>query len=454
MMLGASNFEEPYEEGRVDVHPLEVIVHDDWDPETDRFNDDIAILMMEFRVHSSDFIQPICMWKFQTDPYLNTGIVVGWRTNDDDPIGEILKVPILKNKDNCFEGKNQMAALGVEKSFCAGKPGNTVCRGNSGNGLIIKIGEKFFLKGIFSICYTKTFAVFTNIIKYLSWIKNPKGIEETCGIMSSSAGLVQGGDKSKRNQFPWIVAISKKVNGGLETTEGTDEWNHYGSGSLISDEHIIAKGSSVAYVGKESSNLVVARNNEIKLYFGTSEFNSTNEHGSDFIDGANGIDKILLHPEARAYDLDSNVTTIGNLAVIFLKKLMKFSEFISPVCLWKFDIKISNQAGHLVYGVGYGLKVNEESFTGVRRHVAMTISNDSICGENYEEFIVKAPRTEYFCAKGNNYPYDYDFPLYMKTDERWFLRGMLELMNKGHNVVLYENQSKKYVEWITSVTQP
>jgi hypothetical protein len=39
--------------------------------------------------------------------------------------------------------------------------------------------------------------------------ENQNGVEESCGIMSSSAGLVQGGKVSTRKQFSWIVAITR-----------------------------------------------------------------------------------------------------------------------------------------------------------------------------------------------------------------------------------------------------
>lgn len=59
-----------------------------------------------------------------------------------------------------------------------------------------------------------------------------------CGVMSPSAGLIQGGHKSEREIFPWIVNIFTKYHGASL---------YAGSGSLISDQHILCAANSVAY---------------------------------------------------------------------------------------------------------------------------------------------------------------------------------------------------------------
>jgi secreted trypsin-like serine protease len=132
-----------------------------------------------------------------------------------ESIAKMLKVPIVQDNQNCYHKNHLLATIGSEKTFCAGKEGVGVCLGDSGHGLFIEIENVFYLKGVVSSslsdpsgCYTKNFAIYTNVMKYLEWIKNPNGVKETCGIMSSSAGLVAGGKVATREQFPWVVAIS------------------------------------------------------------------------------------------------------------------------------------------------------------------------------------------------------------------------------------------------------
>lgn len=61
---------------------------------------------------------------------------------------------------------------------------------------------------------------------------------ETCGMMSSSSSLIQGGSKTEASSFPWIGSLFTKYHGALL---------YSGSGSLISDRHVLCAANSVAY---------------------------------------------------------------------------------------------------------------------------------------------------------------------------------------------------------------
>lgn len=62
--------------------------------------------------------------------------------------------------------------------------------------------------------------------------------QHECGVMSASVGLIQGGSRSDREAFPWLVNIfAKYLSASLFA----------GSGSLISDRHVLCGANSVAY---------------------------------------------------------------------------------------------------------------------------------------------------------------------------------------------------------------
>lgn len=61
---------------------------------------------------------------------------------------------------------------------------------------------------------------------------------DECGVMGSSTGLIQDGYVSERETFPWIANIFTKYHGVVL---------YAGSGSLISDRHILCAANSVAY---------------------------------------------------------------------------------------------------------------------------------------------------------------------------------------------------------------
>jgi hypothetical protein len=275
--------------------------------------------------------------------------------------------------------------------------------------------------------------------------ENANGIEESCGIMSSSAGLVAGGKVSTQEQFPWIVAITLKL---------IYEWYHSGSGSLISDKHVVTSARTVS-LSNSGESLKAVKNEIIQLYFGTTIWNGINEPGAIFINGADGIEKIVLYPGARAGDNLKEILSINNLAVVFLKNSIQFSKLISPVCLWKFDTKASEQVGQIAYGVGYGREKNQ-MVTGIRKYAQMTITDYDECKIKWNILIENDPTRDNFCAKGDdsNFAYCYDGPLYMKINGKWYLRGiMVGISNVSPRIMVYDDQSVKFVDWISSVTQ-
>lgn len=61
---------------------------------------------------------------------------------------------------------------------------------------------------------------------------------EQCGIMSASSSLIQGGQRSSAETFPWIASVLTRYQGATL---------YAGSGSLISDRHVLCAANSVAY---------------------------------------------------------------------------------------------------------------------------------------------------------------------------------------------------------------
>lgn len=60
--------------------------------------------------------------------------------------------------------------------------GSTVCNGDSGGGMVFKMGEHWFLRGIVSVgasrqndkssCSLEDYVVFTDVARFTSWINN------------------------------------------------------------------------------------------------------------------------------------------------------------------------------------------------------------------------------------------------------------------------------------------
>jgi secreted trypsin-like serine protease len=185
-LIGAFDLSDPHEVGRLSVDLSEMILHRDWNPFVDRYNDDIAILLIESEVQFTNFIRPICLWSEDEIVRVREGTVAGWGKpkNSDErnkTIPSFIKVLIVKTNEKCYEENPFFARIGSEKSFCAGRAGVGVCQGDSGSGLLVKHNNKFYLKGIVSSsiidstgCYTEDFAIYTDAMKYQNFIENPK----------------------------------------------------------------------------------------------------------------------------------------------------------------------------------------------------------------------------------------------------------------------------------------
>lgn len=81
------------------------------------------------------------------------------------------------------------------------------------------------------------FVVFA--LKLVSGLENEiDELAEKCGMMSPSSSLIQGGVKTEAAAFPWITSLFTKYHGASL---------YSGSGSLISNRHVLCAANSVAY---------------------------------------------------------------------------------------------------------------------------------------------------------------------------------------------------------------
>ncbi|EDS28133.1 serine protease [Culex quinquefasciatus] len=144
-----------------------------------------AVTGMQFDDSLSE-IQPICLW--QLDPALEKivnriGYLVGHGTERFNQQTKILKefpMPIASASD-CMRDHDRFTRLYVKsRTFCAGlRNGTGPDFGDTGGGLFLEDGGKWFLRGVLSkmvptneydgVLKTK-FAIFADITYYLNWI--------------------------------------------------------------------------------------------------------------------------------------------------------------------------------------------------------------------------------------------------------------------------------------------
>lgn len=430
--------------GRLYLHPSQLIIHEGWNSHVDRFNDDIAILMLDREITFTEFIQPICLFEpHPGDVKPDHGIVAGWgRTQDSTEIKRLPKkveIPIAESNEKCFLKNYVFAIIGSEKSFCAGEPGVGVCRGDSGSGFFVRrINNKFYLKGVVSSslisatgCYSEDYAIYMDVYKYYKFINTLKEpSKKTCGIMSSATSLVVGGTVSTKLHFPWTVSVWVKMPEGNAKLTGT--------GSLISNLYVVTAASSVT--DQSYDRYLFAYNPKlVSVRFGGAE-----SIGSD-------IERIGFYATMASF----KSPLAFNVAVCTMSGLVGFSETIFPICLPSSDFSVEDVVGETAYGVGYG-KDETGGNTGTKKHVPMTIESMERCRSVWGEEMKKSG-SSWFCARGQagQIVSDNDDPIYIKKNDRWILIGA----SNFHKVfdsdsaanfeasVLYENTAK-LVTWI------
>lgn len=151
-------------------------------------------------------------------------------------------------------------------------------------------------------------------------------------------------------------------------------------------------------------NYVAYEPKNIRLVLGSTYYKGMKkENGTLIIDGTK---KVILHP--KLYGMKPRVF---NVALIFLKTPIAFSQFISPVCLQSHDEEVS-VAGKTLYAVGYGVGMSGD-ITGMKKVWPMAMLDETICQKFYAETLQKTKASSFFCARGNGIdtPCRYDKPL-------------------------------------------
>ena len=67
------------ERGSLNAYPLEIKIHSDWKYFTEKYEADIALILLENKIQFSPSIYPICLWnKNNPEPSTKEGVIVGW----------------------------------------------------------------------------------------------------------------------------------------------------------------------------------------------------------------------------------------------------------------------------------------------------------------------------------------------------------------------------------------
>ena len=185
------------------------------------------------------------------------------------------------------------------------------------------------------------------------------------------APFIYNGDATRRGEWPWSVAMF-----------------HFGTkfvcgGTLVSNRMVI----SAAHCINTGTRRYEAH--EVLLWLGRYSLKVFNEDGAI----ATGVDRIHVHPEYKTIDRDS---FDADIALLITTKIIEYTSYVRPVCLWSESTDISLVEGKEGTVVGWG-KIDVENTSDILRKIDLPIVNALACVRKTAQLnTVVSNRT--FCA--------------------------------------------------------
>ncbi|XP_037040377.1 protein artichoke-like [Bradysia coprophila] len=177
--LGAYNLTATNESGVVNRNVTQIHVHPDWNVLEEKYDADIAILVLNENVTFSSQIRPVCVPMDDDTIEGDKGTVVGWGLTENGTAEGIPRQTdsMALNDSYCYRADNVIARYSSERSFC-GVGSGTPNKGDSGGGYFVIIGSAWVQCGIVSVVRTNTigqvaigsFAIYTKLTSFTRWI--------------------------------------------------------------------------------------------------------------------------------------------------------------------------------------------------------------------------------------------------------------------------------------------
>ncbi|XP_059480094.1 serine protease gd-like isoform X2 [Neocloeon triangulifer] len=193
--MGKFNLKKSFEASRQTLQPNKILLSPIYNNTAGDFRGDLAVLVFAQDFNFTKDVQPVCLWNDDDDIKKianKTGEFVGWGLTEHLTQPDELQQVVLPIKSHfqCFLQNRPFFSkyLRPGLSFCAGYSNGTgLCNGDSGGGLMIKLGARWFLRGIAStskgkvqllpgkevpqyICDTNYYSIFSDVAYYVNWI--------------------------------------------------------------------------------------------------------------------------------------------------------------------------------------------------------------------------------------------------------------------------------------------
>jgi secreted trypsin-like serine protease len=199
--VGKHNLRVENEKGSVRHTVWDLILHEDWKYNSDDFDADIALVVLEAAVdlNNRQYARVVCLPSTSLELESKIGTIVGWgvskrsETNGEnhDSTPNELQLPVVP-AEICYDADIRFHEISSNRTFCAGfvNQNKGTCEGDSGGGFYTyeSSSRTYSLSGIVSSglrnqvggCRTDIYSVFTDVRKFVGWIEEK--IEQTAMI--------------------------------------------------------------------------------------------------------------------------------------------------------------------------------------------------------------------------------------------------------------------------------
>lgn len=134
LVFGAYNFDNLSESDTYSTSPSEIIVHPDWNPRSDNWDADIAVLLTDKTIPLTNFINPICLMDRLVEPDISEGYITGWGKSSTsvgiyEPMPKQMEISI-KDQVDCLLENPLFAKMSSRRTFCGrSRDGSGPCLG-------------------------------------------------------------------------------------------------------------------------------------------------------------------------------------------------------------------------------------------------------------------------------------------------------------------------------------
>uniref|UniRef100_A0A182JJF3 Peptidase S1 domain-containing protein n=1 Tax=Anopheles atroparvus TaxID=41427 RepID=A0A182JJF3_ANOAO len=435
-----------------------IYIPEEYNPQ--RFYQDIALLLLKDDVKYSSVVRPICLWNYDTDykGLINkVGLIPGWGYNDRGLVSSRLsyaQMPVVSHETCIWSNRNFFSRVTSDTSFCAGfKNGTSVCNGDSGGGMVFKISNRWYLRGIVSVSAALQdllrFGKFVNSVApahpeiYSKNVTNGQTQRFNSSCQAIRAGVIVS--EGRWDAVMHLVADNTIDRAVIEIVFDQPVYmlgQYQCGGSIVGRRWIITAAHCLT---RQNTNETLEAD-LFRVYTGIIDISTIDDHFY------RTVDEVIVH---REYSPVMYTTDIGLLR---LKRNITYNSFIKPVCLYNRTADISAFYGRDGKVTGWGFN-RDGVISNVLNYLEVPVVPQKTCSQRNVQFNVVLAVGESFCAghaDGNSVCNgDSGGGLVFAEESRYYLRGIVSISAQRRNLLTCDpNQYSvftdvsKFLVWI------